>query len=126
MNKLTDIFLAIFHLRKSLFIVSIAIGIYLGDQDSFRYFSFNPNTANLLIASHGPFADSVIQGLLRAAHCLVRRYFRKITSKQTEDLTIGFQFSFYGFLDPLAVGQRAYVMARCPSCVRLSVRPSVR
>ena len=34
------------------------------------------------------------------------------------------------FLAPLAVGQRAYVMARCPSCVRpsvsASVRPSVR
>ena len=30
------------------------------------------------------------------------------------------------FLAPLAVGQRAYVMARCPSCVRPSVRPSVR
>ena len=29
-------------------------------------------------------------------------------------------------LAPLAVGQRAYVMARCPSCVRLSVRASVR
>ena len=26
------------------------------------------------------------------------------------------------FLAPLAVGQRAYVMARCPSCVRPSVR----
>ena len=31
-----------------------------------------------------------------------------------------------GFLAPLAVGQRAYVMARCPSCVRPCVRPSVR
>ena len=30
------------------------------------------------------------------------------------------------FLAPLAVGQRAYVMARCPSCVRPSVHPSVR
>ena len=30
------------------------------------------------------------------------------------------------FLDPLAVGQRAYVMVRCPSCVRPSVRLSVR
>ena len=30
------------------------------------------------------------------------------------------------FLAPLAVGQRAYVMVRCPSCVRPSVRPSVR
>ena len=30
------------------------------------------------------------------------------------------------FLAPLAVGQRAYVMARCPSSVRASVRPSVR
>ena len=30
------------------------------------------------------------------------------------------------FLAPLAVGQRAYVMARCPSCVRPSIRPSVR
>ena len=29
-------------------------------------------------------------------------------------------------LAPLAVGQRAYVMARCPSCVRPSVRASVR
>ena len=26
------------------------------------------------------------------------------------------------FLAPLAVGQRAYVMVRCPSCVRPSVR----
>ena len=26
------------------------------------------------------------------------------------------------FLAPLAVGQQAYVMARCPSCVRASVR----
>ena len=30
------------------------------------------------------------------------------------------------FLAPLAVGQRAYVMVRCPSCVRPSVRASVR
>ena len=30
------------------------------------------------------------------------------------------------FLAPLAVGQRAYVMVRCPSCVRPSVRRSVR
>ena len=29
-------------------------------------------------------------------------------------------------LPPLAVGQRAYVMAHCPSCVCLSVRPSIR
>ena len=29
-------------------------------------------------------------------------------------------------LAPLAVGQRAYVMARCPLCVRLAVRPCVR
>ena len=28
-------------------------------------------------------------------------------------------------LAPLAVGQRAYVMVRCPLCVRPSVRPSV-
>ena len=34
--------------------------------------------------------------------------------------------SEHDFLAPLAVGQRAYVMARCPSCVRPSVRPSVR
>ena len=31
----------------------------------------------------------------------------------------------FPFSAPLAVGQRAYVMARCPSCVRLCVRPSV-
>ena len=31
-----------------------------------------------------------------------------------------------GFLAPLAVGQQAYVMVRCPSCVRPSVRASVR
>ena len=30
------------------------------------------------------------------------------------------------FLAPLAIGQRAYVMVCCPSCVRLSVRASVR
>ena len=30
------------------------------------------------------------------------------------------------FLAPLAVGQRAYVMAHCPSCVHPCVRPSVR
>ena len=30
------------------------------------------------------------------------------------------------FLAPLAVGQRAYVMARCLSSVRASVRPCVR
>ena len=29
------------------------------------------------------------------------------------------------FLAPLAVGQRAYVMARCPSCVCACVRPCV-
>ena len=29
---------------------------------------------------------------------------------------------FSTFLAPLAVGQRAYVMVRCPSCVRPSVR----
>ena len=29
------------------------------------------------------------------------------------------------FLSPLAKGQRAIVMALCPSCVRLSVRPPV-
>ena len=29
-------------------------------------------------------------------------------------------------LAPLAIGQRPYVMARCPSCVCASVRPSVR
>ena len=29
---------------------------------------------------------------------------------------------FAQFLAPLAVGQRAYVMVRCPSCVRPSVR----
>ena len=34
-------------------------------------------------------------------------------------------FGNCGFLAPLAVGQRAYVMVRCPSCVRPSVRPSV-
>ena len=34
--------------------------------------------------------------------------------------------SIVSFLAPLAVGQRAYVMARCPSCVRPSARPSVR
>ena len=36
-----------------------------------------------------------------------------------------FKFSCHGnqsFLAPLAVGQRAYFMVRCPSCVRLSVR----
>ena len=32
----------------------------------------------------------------------------------------GFHVKFQ-FLAPLAVGQRAYVMARCPSCVRPSV-----
>ena len=30
------------------------------------------------------------------------------------------------FLAPLAIGQQAYVMVRCPSCVHPSVRPSVR
>ena len=35
-------------------------------------------------------------------------------------------FTEIQFLAPLAVGQRAYVMARCPSCVRPSVCPSVR
>ena len=30
------------------------------------------------------------------------------------------------FLAPLAEGQQAIVMALCPSCVRLSVRPCVR
>ena len=30
------------------------------------------------------------------------------------------------FLAPLAIGQRAYVMVRCPSCVRACVRASVR
>ena len=30
------------------------------------------------------------------------------------------------FLAPLAIGQRAYVMVRCPSCLRPSVPPSVR
>ena len=30
------------------------------------------------------------------------------------------------FLAPLAVGQRAYVMVRCPSCDRAAVWPSVR
>ena len=29
---------------------------------------------------------------------------------------------FSGFLAPLAIGQQAYVMVRCPSCVRVSVR----
>ena len=29
------------------------------------------------------------------------------------------------FLAPLAVGQRAYVMVRCPSCVRACVRVCV-
>ena len=33
---------------------------------------------------------------------------------------------FQPFLAPLALGQRAYVMVRCPSCIRPSVRPSVR
>ena len=35
-------------------------------------------------------------------------------------------FFFFFFLAPLAVGQRAYVMVRCPSCVRPCVCPSVR
>ena len=30
------------------------------------------------------------------------------------------------FLAPLAVGQRAYVMVRCPSCIRPSIPPCVR
>ena len=32
----------------------------------------------------------------------------------------------HGFLAPLAEGQRAIVMALCPSCVRPFVRPSMR
>ena len=32
----------------------------------------------------------------------------------------------FSFFAPLAKGQRAIVMALCPSCLRLSVRPSVR
>ena len=35
------------------------------------------------------------------------------------------KFVLFLFLAPLAVGQRAYVMARCPSCIRPSVRASV-
>ena len=53
--------------------------------------------------------------------------------KQNEDapttarviITAGSQRSHalkVSFLAPLAVGQRAYVMVRCPSCVRPSVR----
>ena len=37
-----------------------------------------------------------------------------------------FSNAFVCLLAPLAVGQRAYVMVRCPSSVRPSVRPSVR
>ena len=32
----------------------------------------------------------------------------------------------FSFLAPLAVGQRAYVMVRCPLCMRLCVHASVR
>ena len=37
-----------------------------------------------------------------------------------------FSMSVCLFLAPLAVGQRAYVMVRCPSCVRPSVHAFVR
>ena len=37
-----------------------------------------------------------------------------------------FPFAQMPFLAPLAIGQGAYVMVRCPLCVRPSVRPSVR
>ena len=37
-----------------------------------------------------------------------------------------FQFGCSPFLAPLAEGQRAIVMALCPSCVHLFVRQSVR
>ena len=64
----------------------------------------------------------------------------KVLTLLCKSLSILFWFSFFGFnalkthhkkhfsslLAPLAVGQRAYVMARCPSCVRPSVRASVR
>ena len=40
--------------------------------------------------------------------------------KQTSFISIWFLSA------PLAVGQRAYVMVRCSSCVRPCVRPSVR
>ena len=36
-----------------------------------------------------------------------------------------FSKNMFVYLAPLAVGQRVYVMACCPSCVRPSVRPSV-
>ena len=41
-----------------------------------------------------------------------------------EDALLGVQTTSaqHEFLASLAVGQRAYVMARCPSCVRPSVR----
>ena len=43
-----------------------------------------------------------------------------------EVISFGIKFlAIFIFLAPLAVGQRAYVMALCPSCVRPSVRPSV-
>ena len=35
-------------------------------------------------------------------------------------------FTMVCFLAPLALGQRAYVMVRCPPCICLCVHPSVR
>ena len=38
--------------------------------------------------------------------------------------TSSYKLLYQAFLAPLAVGQRAYVMVRCPSCVRPSVLTS--
>ena len=49
-----------------------------------------------------------------------------MTIKKTFENIVGKGENAGYFLAPLAVGQRAYVMARCPSCVRPCVRLSVR
>ena len=47
-------------------------------------------------------------------------------SDQAENLVGKGETAHYEqFLAPLAVGQRAYVMVCCPSCIRLAVRASV-
>ena len=76
--------------------------------------------ADTLPQEHGRHHTPIIEGTVENAgsHILVYPFQGKEIMLITR---MFFFFSYARFLAPLAVGQRAYVMVRCPSCVRLSV-----
>ena len=78
------------------------------------HFNSLPNDKILDLTSLKAYADEKIN---------VTQIFSFVFDREKDKMLVS---SILSFLAPLAIGQRAYVMVRCPSCILPSVRPSVR